>query len=259
MNKKVYEVIKFSNDCILKEIKKIEVTEEQRAAVVGVALTLQDALSYVLSTPSNEAYLILQFIVRQFQKIIEKLEKDEKNNSEVLFLLHCYVSDMLVELNRHQVLQVKYTFAIRKAIRFAIKVHEVDQKQKRKGKDIAYITHPLTVGIILSQARAKESVVIAGILHDTVEDCAENCPVILEDIKKEFGQEVSSLVHSITEKDGGLPWAERKEITIKHVKTFSNEMVLLKSADALSNGTEIVDDYEREGESIFKRFNKIEG
>ncbi len=59
---------------------------------------------------------------------------------------------------------------IRSAIRFAIKTHEVDQKQARKGKDIAYIGHPLTVGLILARAGANEDTIIAGILHDTIED-----------------------------------------------------------------------------------------
>jgi (p)ppGpp synthase/HD superfamily hydrolase len=36
-----------------------------------------------------------------------------------------------------------YREQIKKAIRFAIKTHEVYQKQKRKGKDVPYITHPL--------------------------------------------------------------------------------------------------------------------
>jgi len=40
---------------------------------------------------------------------------------------------------------------IQKAIKFAVKTHEVYQKQARKGKDVSYITHPLTVGLILSQ------------------------------------------------------------------------------------------------------------
>jgi (p)ppGpp synthase/HD superfamily hydrolase len=55
-------------------------------------------------------------------------------------------------------------------IRFSIKTHEVCQKQTRKGKDIPYITHPLIVGLILARAGAGEEVVIAGILHDTIED-----------------------------------------------------------------------------------------
>ncbi len=62
------------------------------------------------------------------------------------------------------------THNIRRAIKFSIKTHEVYQKQKRKGKDVAFITHPLSVGLILSLAGADENEIIAGILHDTIED-----------------------------------------------------------------------------------------
>jgi len=45
-----------------------------------------------------------------------------------------------------------YTEKIQKAIKFAIKTHEVYRQQKRKGKGTAYTSHPLTVGLILSLA-----------------------------------------------------------------------------------------------------------
>ncbi len=150
---------------------------------------------------------------------------------------------------------MKYTLKIQKAIRFATKVHEIDQKQKRKGKDIAYITHPLTVALILSQAQAKEDVIVAGLLHDTIEDCSTDSPVTKKDIEKDFGKKVVSLVDSVTEKNSNLSWAERKRIVRKYIKNFSNEMILLKSADVLANGTEIIADYRKESDLIFKRFN----
>ena len=63
-----------------------------------------------------------------------------------------------------------YTKKIKDAIKFSIKTHEVYQKQKRKGKDIPYITHPLTVGLILARAGAWPHIIAGGILHDTIED-----------------------------------------------------------------------------------------
>lgn len=39
-----------------------------------------------------------------------------------------------------------FTPIIQKAFIFAIKVHEIDRKQKRKGKDIPYLVHPLSFG-----------------------------------------------------------------------------------------------------------------
>ncbi len=148
-----------------------------------------------------------------------------------------------------------YDDKIRKAIRFATKVHEMDQKQKRKGKDIAYITHPLTVGLILSQAGAPTEVVVAGILHDVVEDAHADHPVSPEDIETAFGAEVMELVAGVTEKESDAPWAERKAIARAHVREMTHHQILLKSADILSNMTELIDDYAEDGDSVFERFN----
>src|SRR3990167_6087050 len=101
-----------------------------------------------------------------------------------------------------------YSNKISKAIRFSIKTHEIYQKQKRKGKDIPYITHPLTVGLILARAGADEDVVVAGILHDTIEDSVPEKKVTREMLTERFGEKVASLVESVTELDKDMPWDE---------------------------------------------------
>lgn len=153
-----------------------------------------------------------------------------------------------------------YTEKIQKAVKFAIKTHEVYQKQKRKGKDIAYIAHPMTAGLILSLAGAKEDVVIAGILHDTIEDSVEVKKVTAEMVEERFGKKVKDLVLSVTEEKedshgNPIPWADRKATALAHITHFSQGSVLVKSADVLSNGTELVDDYRKDGAEVFKRFN----
>lgn len=148
-----------------------------------------------------------------------------------------------------------YTQKIQHAIRFAIKTHEGYQKQKRKGKDVPYITHPLAVGLILAAAGATEYIIIAGILHDTIEDSIEKKKVTKEMIVERFGEKVYELVLSVTEQDKSLPWEERKILALEHIQTFSNESLLLKSADIISNISETLNDYEKEGEIVFERFN----
>ena len=83
-----------------------------------------------------------------------------------------------------------YTKLIKKAISFSTRVHEIDQKQKRKGKDIAYIVHPLSVGLILAKAGASDEIIAAGILHDTLEDSIASNKITKEILAKEFGDEV---------------------------------------------------------------------
>ncbi len=148
----------------------------------------------------------------------------------------------------------KYTIKIQRAIKFSIKTHDVYQKQKRKGKGTAYISHPLTVGLILSLAGARENLIVAGILHDTIEDSVTEKKVSAEMIAERFGAEVSELVMSVTETDKSMSWEERKKEALEHIRDFSHDSLLLKSADVLSNTSELIDDYMRNGEQIFEIF-----
>ncbi len=148
-----------------------------------------------------------------------------------------------------------YTRNIQKAIKFAAKTHNHYQNQKRKGKEIPYIAHPLTAGIILALAGASEDVVVAGILHDTIEDSVEHKKVTVEMIAERFGAGVAELVLSVTEIDKSLSWDERKAEALGHIAHFSHDSLLLKSADVLSNVTELVDDHARYGEDVFSLFH----
>ena len=74
-------------------------------------------------------------------------------------------------------------------------------------------------------------------------------------IEERFGKEVADIVLSVTETNKDLPWEERKAEALKHIKTFSNNSLFVKSADILSNTTELIEDYKHEGEEIFTRFN----
>ncbi len=148
-----------------------------------------------------------------------------------------------------------YPEKVQKAVRFALKTHEVDQKQKRKGKDIPYITHPLTVGLILARAGADEDVVIAGILHDTIEDSAPEKRVSSEMIVERFGENVAELVASVTEFHKDLPWEERKREALAHIDGFSSGSLLVKSADVLANLCELADDLDQHGEAVWERFH----
>lgn len=148
-----------------------------------------------------------------------------------------------------------FTEKIQKAIELAVKTHEIDQKQRRKIKDIPYITHPMAVGLILSLADSTEDTVAAGILHDTIEDSIEGKKVTKEMITKEFGDNVSELVMSVTELNKTLCWDERKKEALGHIKDFSHDSLLIKSADVISNMSELVEDYKNNGDTVFSYFH----
>lgn len=138
---------------------------------------------------------------------------------------------------------------IDKALQIASKAH---QRQCRKGTDIPYIAHPVAVGIILLKAGYRDEVAAAGILHDTVEDTE----LTLEDIKRDFGTEIAEIVAGCSEPDKTLSWEERKEHTIEFLKTASEEIRAVACADKLHNIRSIINDYEKDGEAVWDRFNR---
>jgi (p)ppGpp synthase/HD superfamily hydrolase len=147
-------------------------------------------------------------------------------------------------------------FRLHRAIHFAIKTHEIYQKQKRKGKNVSYVTHPLTAGILLGRVGANEDVIIAGILHDTIEDCCQAKPVDCAMLSNRFGENVAKLVMSVTEKNhANASWQKRKSEALRHISSFSHDELLVKSADVISNMGETLDDYARHGNKIFDRFH----
>ena len=144
---------------------------------------------------------------------------------------------------------------IQKAIKFATKTHEVYQKQKRKGKDISYIIHPLSVGIILASVTNDEDIICAGILHDTIEDSIPEKKVDYEMVEERFGKRVADLVLAVTEQDKEMSWDNRKKEAIEHINKMENDELLVKTGDVVANLSELVDDYLRNGDSIFSSFN----
>jgi len=136
-----------------------------------------------------------------------------------------------------------------KAIEFSTKAHT---GLYRKGTKIPYITHPLNVAQILIEYECSESVVTAGILHDTLEDTQAT----VDDIRDAFGYEVADLVNAVSEPNKSDTWENRKAHTIKHLKTASPEVLMISLADKMDNIKKIREDYEKIGNKVWERFNR---
>lgn len=140
-------------------------------------------------------------------------------------------------------------YSIDRAIKFAARAHN---GQFRKGSDIPYISHPLAIALLLQEAGATTEQIIAGILHDTVEDT----DVTLKEIEEKFGKKVAALVEACSEYDSSAAWENRKNHTINFLRTASPEIKLITCADKLHNLRSIAEDYEVLGESLWKKFGR---
>jgi GTP pyrophosphokinase len=126
---------------------------------------------------------------------------------------------------------------IQKAIKVATKAHE---GQFRKSGD-PYIVHPLAVMKILEDWRMDEDTIIAGVLHDTVEDT----DLTLEDIKEEFGENVARLVDGVTKLgkvrsgmkdiDTYLPQTKDNLLRLLIATGADIRVLIIKLADRLHN------------------------
>lgn len=116
------------------------------------------------------------------------------------------------------------------SIAFAAHKHR-DQRRKDAAAS-PYINHPISLANVLANEGGvdDERVLIAAILHDTIEDTE----TIEQELVREFGQEIAGIVMEVTD-DKTLPKAERKQKQIDHAATISRRAKLVKLADKICN------------------------
>ncbi|MER7738770.1 GTP pyrophosphokinase [Streptomyces sp. NPDC096538] len=119
---------------------------------------------------------------------------------------------------------------IEKAYQVAERWH---RGQKRKSGD-PYITHPLAVTTILAELGMDPATLMAGLLHDTVEDTEYG----LEDLRRDFGDVVALLVDGVTKLDKvKFGEAAQAETVRKMVVAMAKDprVLVIKLADRLHN------------------------
>ena len=121
---------------------------------------------------------------------------------------------------------------IQKAVDFADKAH--DGQFRKSGEP--FLIHPINVGIILAGLKMDGDTIVAGLLHDVVEDCE----ISLKEVKKLFGKNVSNLVNGVTK----LLQLDEKLIDQGQAEYFQKmalataedvRVVIIKLADRLHN------------------------
>ena len=121
---------------------------------------------------------------------------------------------------------------VERAYRVAEQAH---QGQRRKSGE-AYITHPLAAAYILTELGMDTPCIVAGLLHDVVEDTE----ITLEEITKQFGSEIANLINGVT-KLGKVPFSSREEEQAENIRKMLIAMsedirvIIIKLADRLHN------------------------
>jgi (p)ppGpp synthase/HD superfamily hydrolase len=146
------------------------------------------------------------------------------------------------------------TEKIAQALALAVEAHD---GQKRKGTSIPYIAHPMGVASIALDHGADEEQAMAALLHDAVEDGGAE---YAERIRTKFGDRVADIVAGCT--DGvpdasgkKPPWQARKQAYLDHLKSASDDVLLVSCSDKLHNARAIVEDLLSIGQKVFERFS----
>ncbi|SKC69666.1 HD domain-containing protein [Paraburkholderia hospita] len=117
-----------------------------------------------------------------------------------------------------------------RAIAFAADRH---RNQRRKDHESSpYINHPIALANVLANEAGieDERVLVAAVLHDTIEDTETT----EQELFRLFGKEVTDIVMEVTD-DKTLPKAERKRLQIEHAAHISRRAKLVKLADKICN------------------------
>ncbi len=124
----------------------------------------------------------------------------------------------------------------REQIEAAYRLAEEKHREQKRSSGEPYIIHPLSVAAILVGLGMDSQSVMAGLLHDVVEDT--DCT--LEDIQKQFGKEVALLIDGVT-KLGKIPYSSREEQQAETLRKMLMAMaedirvIIIKFADRMHN------------------------
>jgi (p)ppGpp synthase/HD superfamily hydrolase len=134
-----------------------------------------------------------------------------------------------------------YSYRIEQALRAATILHK---DQVRKGSvPIPYVSHLFAVAMIVADYTEDEDVIIATLLHDTLEDTDYTS----EELQDDFGGKVREIVESVSEPQNtefqSLSWRDQKEQYAKLLRKAPQEALIVAAADKIHNMRAIVEEY----------------
>ena len=146
------------------------------------------------------------------------------------------------------------------AVEYARQVHV----EFRKGTDVPFMAHLLGVcSLVMGEAGGRvpvtEDMVIAALLHDTVED--HGGMPRLRDVEERFGANVARMVAGLSDTFAGdhdkkEGWEERKSSYLERLRSEADDVLLISAADKLYNAKSILDDYRVIKDAVWERFKR---
>ncbi len=155
-----------------------------------------------------------------------------------------------------------YSDRINHALAFAAKHHDI---QVRKGTRNPYVTQPANIAVILTSYRQDVDTVVAGVLHDVIDDCVRGGwtrEMLSDRISDKFGEGVLDTVISVIPRkfdDDGNEFdkEERRGDFLSRLAQASEQARWVCAADQVHNGSAILADLHRtvDADSVWSRFS----
>ena len=133
--------------------------------------------------------------------------------------------------------------------------HDLHRAQTRKGTQIPYVSHLMTVSALVVEHGGNEDQAIGALLHDAAED--QGGAETLEEIRRRFGNAVAEIVSDCTD-SWALPkpdWRPRKEAYLAKLPAKPTRSLLVSLADKTHDAEAILFDYRSLGDPLWQRFN----
>lgn len=122
-----------------------------------------------------------------------------------------------------------------------------------------YVSHLYAVAVLISSVTDDEDIIIAGLMHDSLEDVKDYSYDLLV---RDCGPRVASIVLSVTEPldanksdDEQLPWLTRKEAYLERLRNGTVESAIVSCADKIHNTESFILSAQEEGEAFTSRFH----
>ncbi len=149
---------------------------------------------------------------------------------------------------------MNHTPQIKKAIQFAARKHHGQMRAEKE--PLPYITHLLSVALLVAEDGAHDDVVTAALLHDTLEDT----DTTREEIAASFNDRVATLVESVSEikeiNGKNLDWKEYKKNYLALMERVDENALTIAIADKVDNVESRVEGYEKEGAAFLARWKR---
>lgn len=147
-----------------------------------------------------------------------------------------------------------YSYRVEQAIRAAAVLHK--DQIRRGSMPFPFVTHLVATAFTLMDYTDDEDVIIAGLLHDTLEDT----DYTVAELEEDFGGRVSDIVQTLTEPkstlENKLSWKDRKLAYVRQLKKGPEEALLVAAADKIHNFRTIVEDYTDSTSRFYQDFGK---